>query len=140
MNLKKKLKRGFSLVEMLVVVAIIGVLSTVLYTSYTKYVSQSKKAVAKAETLEIVEVFQTAMVDHSSKYKDEEVTVDTYTTFSELAELDLKEAYTEATGNTLPTNITLTYDDSTKNLVYTNNGIKVIYNSTSNSITSVEEL
>ena len=94
--MKKKFKKGFSLVEMLVVVAIIGILSTVLYTSYTKYVTQSKKAVAKAEALEIMEVFQTAMVDHQTAYKGDEVEIDNYTTFEELVTLDMKEAYLDA--------------------------------------------
>ena len=139
MNLKK-FKKGFSLVEMLVVVAIIGVLSTVLYTSYTKYVTESKKAVAKAEALEIVEVYQTAMVNHYGKERDEEITVENYITFNELASLDLKEAYTEATGNTLPATTLLSYDSSSKSIIYTANGIKVTYNTTSNSVTSVDEV
>lgn len=139
MNLKK-LKKGFSLVEMLVVVAIIGVLSTVLYTSYTKYVTESKKAVAKAEALEIVEVYQTAMVNHYGKERDEEITVENYITFNELASLDLKEAYTEATGNALPATTLLSYDSTSKSIIYTANGIKVTYNTTSNSVTSVDEV
>ena len=80
------------------------------------------------------------MVDHSSAIKDEEVTVSTYTTFEELGELDLKAAYADATGNTLPDSITLTYNSTSKCIIYTNNGIRVTYNSTNNSITSVEEV
>ena len=136
--MKKKNKKGFSLVEMLVVVAIIGILSTVLYTSYTKYVTQSKKAVAKAEALEIMEVFQTAMVDHQTAYKGDEVEIDNYTTFEELVTLDMKEAYLDATGIELPDTLSLSYEPVGKCIIYENNGVKVSYSPSNNNVLAVE--
>ena len=47
--MKKKLKKGFTLVEMLVVVAIIGILSTILYSSYSRYIRSTKITVAQSE-------------------------------------------------------------------------------------------
>ena len=134
----RKLKKGFSLVEMLVVVAIIGILSTVLYTSYTKYVGQSRKAVAKAEALEIVEVFQTAMTNHAGMVRDEEVDVTNYLTYAELGTLDMKEAYEEATGLSLASTVTLSYDANAKTLNYSNNGIRVTFNTATSAVSVVE--
>ena len=46
---KLKNKRGFSLVELMVVVAIVGVLSSVAIPSYQKYLQNSKKQVYKTD-------------------------------------------------------------------------------------------
>lgn len=44
--------RGFTLVEMLIVVAIIGILAAIAYPSYTQYVQRSNRAEARAALLE----------------------------------------------------------------------------------------
>ena len=77
--MKKKFKKGFTLVEMLVVVAIIGVLSTILYASYNKYISSTKVTVAKSEVLTIVQCFEAAMVDNTKNHlEDDLITFDTF--------------------------------------------------------------
>ncbi len=44
----KKLQCGFTLIELMVVIAIVAVLVTVAYPSYTDYITRSKRATAKS--------------------------------------------------------------------------------------------
>lgn len=47
--------RGFSLIELMVVVAIVGILAAISYPSYVEYVKKGKRAEAKAALLEAVQ-------------------------------------------------------------------------------------
>lgn len=46
---------GFTLIELMVVVAVIAILSAIAYPSYTEYVLRSKRAQAKAEMVEYMQ-------------------------------------------------------------------------------------
>lgn len=78
---KNKIKRnkGFTVVEMLVVIAIIGVMSTFVGVGYFGYVEKSKDAVAKVEAQEIYKAIELSLVDGS--FSD-------YTTIEEVEELE----------------------------------------------------
>ena len=130
--MKRKLKKGFTLVEMLVVVAIIGILSTILYSSYKRYITSTKITVAQSEVLTIVQCFETAMVENAIVgYKNEGVNFESFTSFSDLFKLDLVDAYNYISDIDLPEYIELEVDTNGY-LKYTNNseGIEILYDTT----------
>jgi len=53
-----KMNRGFSLIELMIVVAIVGILAAIAYPSYTEYVNRSKRAEATAALLEAAQALE----------------------------------------------------------------------------------
>lgn len=51
-------QRGFTLVELMITVAIIGILSAVAYPSYTQYLQKGRRAEAKAALMENMQLFE----------------------------------------------------------------------------------
>jgi type IV pilus assembly protein PilE len=49
---------GFTLIEMMIVVAIISILAAVAYPSYQQYVEGTRRALAQADLLELVQVME----------------------------------------------------------------------------------
>lgn len=64
--------QGFTLVEMLIVVAIIGILSTIAYPSYIHYIERGYQSQAHAELVIINNSLKTKLVKNPAlKMKDE---------------------------------------------------------------------
>ena len=62
MNTSITKSQGFTLVEMLIVVAIIGILSTIAYPSYIHYIERGYQSQAHAELVAINSAFKNKMV------------------------------------------------------------------------------
>lgn len=128
--MKKKLKEGFSIVELLVCLALIGILSGALYTGYSAYIEQSKITVVKAELLEISEAFQVAMMEHEAEYgtDPEIVTTANFTSFMQLFDinnLDIEKTYNLLSDKPLADDALLSVEDD--QLVLTHKGLTVRY-------------
>ena len=72
MNTSITKSQGFTLVEMLIVVAIIGILSTIAYPSYIRYIERGYQSQAHTELLAINNALKTELVKNPTlKIKDE---------------------------------------------------------------------
>lgn len=58
--------KGFTLIELMVVVAIVGILAAVAYPSYSSYVIRSNRAAAKSFMLEVSNLEQRYLIDARS--------------------------------------------------------------------------
>ena len=62
-NRKKKDNKGFTLVELVIVIAILAILVGILAPQYTKYVEKSKKSVDVNNMEELVKAVEVYVID-----------------------------------------------------------------------------
>ncbi|MDO3508833.1 MULTISPECIES: type IV pilin protein [Ralstonia solanacearum species complex] len=51
-------QRGFTLIELMIVVIVVAILSTIAYPSYTQFVQKSRRTQAKAALMENMQLFE----------------------------------------------------------------------------------
>ena len=76
MSVKKNLKKGFTLIEMMIVVAIIAILAGVAIPQYTKYVRKSEAVEAVNFLKQLVDAESAYFTSHGKYYISESGTAD----------------------------------------------------------------
>ncbi len=65
-----KQNRGFTLIEVMIVVAIVGILAAIAYPSYMEYVARSRRADAKGVLLQAAQWMERTMTESGAYNKD----------------------------------------------------------------------
>ena len=60
---RQKLSRGFTLVELMIVVAIVGILASIAYPSYMEYMRKSNRAAAQSFMMDVAQRQQQYLMD-----------------------------------------------------------------------------
>ncbi len=68
--MNKKYSKGFTLIEIMIVVAILGIVSSIAFPMYTDYVIRAKRADAKVELMKIAQLQESYFVENLSYAKD----------------------------------------------------------------------
>lgn len=97
----KKNNKGFSLVELIIVIAIMAALVAVLAPQYIKYIEKSRKAADENTIAELSNAIKIAAADEDYTLEDgDQIIISTSkTTVNEGSSADLPKALTEYYGN-----------------------------------------
>lgn len=128
MNKLKKLQQGFTLIELMITVAIIGILAAIALPSYSEYVKKANRRAAQAEMMDISNRQQQFLFANRS-YADK-TTLES-SGFDLPTDVSAKYTYAVTVNNTAtPPTYTITFTStgsqaSDGNLSLNNNGKKI---------------
>lgn len=74
--MKCKHRNGFTLIELMVVITIVGILAAIAIPSYTRYIDQSNRSDAKATLLQLVQILERNYTEANSYQKLSDKTTD----------------------------------------------------------------
>lgn len=117
---------GFTLIELMIVVAIIGILTAIAYPSYQQYVIRANRTVAQAEMMDIANRQQQFLLTNRSYASKATLELNGYALPSDVSS---KYGYTIALGNAAAPSYTITFTPtgsqaSDGDLVLTSEGVK----------------
>lgn len=84
----KAKQTGFTLVELMITVAIIGILSSVGYPSYVKYIQKAKRSEAQAALVSMATAMEQWRVENNNDYSGVTVGTDATSIFSDQVPTD----------------------------------------------------
>lgn len=128
----KNNKKGFTLIEIIVVVVILAVLMAVAVPSLLKYLDTAQEAPALTETHAIVTAAQKRVIEKYSQTKDENIFLNT--TDNKWIEDFVNE------GGKIQGSVTVTNKEITRLLYKASNGLYVLYENQEYKIVSEDEL
>lgn len=141
--MKKRLKKGFTLVELVVVIAIIAILSAVSVAGYFGFTTNARKTATKQEAKDIANLILVVAADEETKgvTNDGTKVTLTYTESSttdaaELVKVLANAGWAMPTGATLAETATTTTDKVITELKYTHNGYVCTINAATGAVSS----
>lgn len=143
--MKKRLKKGFTLVELVVVIAIIAILSAVSVAGYFGFTTNARKTATKQEAKDIANLILVVAADEETTGVTNDGTKVTLTyTVAEGSTTDAAElvkglanaGWAMPTGATLAETATTTTDKEITELKYTNNGYVCTINAATGAVSS----
>lgn len=144
-KMKKRLKKGFTLVELVVVIAIIAILSAVSVAGYFGFTTNARKTATKQEAKDIANLILVVAADEETTGVTNDGTKVTLTyTVAEGSTTDAAElvkalanaGWAMPTGATLAETATTTTDKEITELKYTHNGYVCTINAATGAVSS----
>lgn len=144
--MKKRLKKGFTLVELVVVIAIIAILSAVSVAGYFGFTTNARKTATKQEAKDIANLILVVAADEETTGVTNDGTKvtltytvaegSTTTDAAELVKALANAGWTMPTDATLAETATTTTDKEITELKYTHNGYVCTINAATGAVSS----